>query len=76
MTGIEDVAKTWLVDPAWQKVFKHTVDVMEDYVSYILVRYNICCRQVVWQIRILGINIFLFHISINLFCYLTHFHKE
>ena len=52
MAGIEDVAKTWLVDPAWQKVFKHTVDVMEDYVSYILVRYNICCRQVVWQIRI------------------------
>ena len=26
-----------------------------------------CCCQVVWQIRTLGIKIFLFHISINLF---------
>ena len=37
MSGIEDVAKNWLVDPVWQKVFKHTVDVFEDYVSYVLV---------------------------------------
>ena len=35
-----DVAKSWLLDPAWQKVFKHTVDVFEDYVSYILVSYS------------------------------------
>ena len=28
---------------------------------------NICCCQVVWQIGTLGIKIFLFHISINLF---------
>lgn len=34
-----DVAKSWLLDPAWQKVFKHTVDVFEDYVSYILVSF-------------------------------------
>ena len=38
MSGIEDVAKTWLIDPAWQKVFKHTVDVFQDYISYLLVR--------------------------------------
>ena len=25
--------------------------------------WNICCYQVVWEIRTLGINIFLFHIS-------------
>ena len=29
--------------------------------------YHLCCCQVVWQIRTLGIKIFLFHISINLF---------
>ena len=40
MSGIEGVAKTWLADPPWQKVFKHTVDVLQDYVSYILVRKN------------------------------------
>nr|XP_040573152.1 uncharacterized protein LOC121122226 [Lepeophtheirus salmonis] len=37
MSSIEDVAKTWLTDPPWQKVFKHTFDVLEDYVSYILI---------------------------------------
>ena len=36
-----DVAKSWLLDPAWQKVFKHTVDVFEDYVSYILVSFTL-----------------------------------
>ena len=36
-SSLEEVAKNWLVDPAWQKVFKHTFDVIEDYVSYILV---------------------------------------
>lgn len=35
--GIEDVAKSWLIDPAWQKVFKHTFDVVEDYISYLLI---------------------------------------
>ena len=34
----------------------------------VLVCYsNVCCCQVVWQFRTLGIKIFLFHISINLF---------
>lgn len=37
MAGIEEVAKSWLADPSWQKVFKHTFDVLEDYISYILV---------------------------------------
>ena len=36
-SSLEEVAKSWLVDPAWQKVFKHTFDVIEDYVSYVLV---------------------------------------
>ena len=36
-SSLEEVARAWLVDPAWQKVFKHTVDVIEDYVAYILV---------------------------------------
>ena len=36
-SSIEDVARSWLADPAWQKVFKHTFDVIEDYVSYVLV---------------------------------------
>ena len=35
--GIEDIAKTWLRDPPWQIVFKHTFDVLEDYVSYVLI---------------------------------------
>ena len=38
MSGIEEIAKSWLLDPQWQKVFKHTVDVVEDYISYLLVR--------------------------------------
>ena len=37
MSGIEEIANSWLSDPPWQKVFKHTVDVVEDYISYILV---------------------------------------
>ena len=37
MSGIEQIATSWLSDPPWQKVFKHTVDVVEDYISYILV---------------------------------------
>ena len=36
-SSLEEVAKSWLVDPAWQKVFKHTFDVIEDYVAYVLV---------------------------------------
>ena len=36
-SSIEEVARSWLADPAWQKVFKHTFDVVEDYVSYVLV---------------------------------------
>ena len=39
MSGIEEVAKSWLIDPLWQKVFKHTVDVLEDYFSYLLVSF-------------------------------------
>ena len=39
MTGIEDIAVSWLADPAWQKVLKHTVDIFQDYVSYVLVRF-------------------------------------
>ncbi len=37
MSSLEEVARTWLTDPAWQKVFKHTVDVLEDYVCYVMV---------------------------------------
>jgi hypothetical protein len=38
MSGsIEDVARSWLLDPAWQKVFKHTFDIIKDYVSYVLI---------------------------------------
>jgi len=37
MSGVEELAKNWLSDPNWQKVFKHTVDVFEDYISYVLV---------------------------------------
>lgn len=35
--SIEEIAKSWLLDPSWIKVFKHTFDVLEDYVSYVLV---------------------------------------
>ena len=38
MSGVEQIATSWLSDPPWQKVFKHTVDVVADYISYILVR--------------------------------------
>lgn len=36
-SSIEEVANNWLKDPSWQRVFKHTFDVIEDYVSYALV---------------------------------------
>ena len=36
-SSIEDIARSWLLDPAWQKVFKHTFDIVKDYVSYALV---------------------------------------
>ena len=51
MTGIEDIAVSWLADPAWQKVFKHTVDIFQDYVSYVLVRFNIlyCVDRLTFQ---------------------------
>ena len=35
--SLGDIAKSWLADPPWQKVFKHTFDVIVDYVTYILV---------------------------------------
>ena len=38
MSGIEQIATSWLSDPPWIKVFKHTVDVVADYISYILVK--------------------------------------
>ena len=35
MSGaIEDVAKRWLAEPTYSKVFKHTCDVIEDYLCY------------------------------------------
>ena len=34
---MEEVVVSWLVDPSWQKVFKHTFDVIKDYVTYSLV---------------------------------------
>ncbi|XP_071746019.1 uncharacterized protein [Lepeophtheirus salmonis] len=37
MSSIGSVAKSWLMDPPWQKVFKHTFDVIEDYISYALI---------------------------------------
>jgi hypothetical protein len=37
MSGaIEDIAKKWLAEPAYNKVFKHTFDVIEDYLCYCL----------------------------------------
>ena len=36
-SSIEDIARSWLLDPVWQKVFKHTFDILKDYVSYALV---------------------------------------
>ena len=35
--SLGDVAKSWLADPPWQRVFKHTFDVIEDYVTYMLI---------------------------------------
>lgn len=35
--SLEEVATSWLIDPAWQKVFKHTLDVLQDYVYYVLI---------------------------------------
>ena len=35
MSGaIEDIAKRWLAEPSYSKVFKHTFDVIEDYLCY------------------------------------------
>eukprot|EP00092_Neocalanus_flemingeri_P032028 GFUD01034810.1.p1 GENE.GFUD01034810.1~~GFUD01034810.1.p1 ORF type:complete len:905 (+),score=215.05 GFUD01034810.1:108-2822(+) len=37
MSGaIEDIAKKWMSEPAYTKVFKHTADVIEDYICYFL----------------------------------------
>ena len=33
---IEDIANRWLLDPAYAKVFKHTADVVDDYMCYLL----------------------------------------
>ena len=38
MSGaIEDLAKKWISEPTYSKVFKHTADVVEDYLCYLLV---------------------------------------
>ena len=38
MSGaIEELAKKWITEPTYQKVFKHTADVVEDYFCYVLV---------------------------------------
>ncbi len=34
---MESLAGSWLVDEAWQKVFKHTLDVVQSYVINVLV---------------------------------------
>ena len=40
MSGaIEDIAKKWLAEPAYTKVFKHTADVIEDYMPYCLIAF-------------------------------------
>ena len=31
---MEDILSAWLNDPPWVRVFKHTFDVVSDYVSY------------------------------------------
>ena len=37
MSGaIEDLAKKWISEPTYSKVFKHTADVVEDYLCYLL----------------------------------------
>ena len=65
------------VEETWDKDVKSThPKLFISYNIYVSI-VHLCCCQVVWQIQILGrINIFLFLISITLFCYLTHFHKE
>jgi hypothetical protein len=35
--GIGDVAKSWLADPPWQKVFKHTFDVVTISSTFVFV---------------------------------------
>ena len=37
MSGIEDVARSWLLAPPWQRVFKHTLDVAQDYAAATMV---------------------------------------
>lgn len=46
--GLGEVAKSWLADPPWQKVFKHTFDVIEDYVNYILVEVFLMINYSKW----------------------------
>ena len=37
MSGsIEDIAKRWMMEPDFIKMFKHTADVIWDYISFIL----------------------------------------
>ncbi|CAB4068164.1 unnamed protein product [Lepeophtheirus salmonis] len=37
MAFIGNEVKAWLTDAPWQKVFKHTFDVLEDYICYSLI---------------------------------------
>jgi hypothetical protein len=32
--SIDSVVKSWLVDPTWQKVFKHTFDVFQARITF------------------------------------------
>ena len=38
---IESLAKEWLSDPAWARVFKLNVDIMEDYMNTFLVSVGV-----------------------------------
>ncbi|TRY63902.1 hypothetical protein TCAL_14320 [Tigriopus californicus] len=39
--NIDDIAKSWLLDPTSVKVFQHTSDVLVDYVSYLMVTVGV-----------------------------------
>ena len=46
MSGIENMVNSWLVEAPWVKVFKHTCDVLEDYVIYLLISVGTVCLSV------------------------------
>ena len=48
--SVDGLAQSWLRDPPWVRVFKHTLDVLQDYIAYLLLSVG----AVVLTVRLLA----------------------